>query len=120
MRKPYESYKRECQGTFFPVGSVLTPFLSRHSAQPFERALVIEWSCSGDVVCVLRSVTRNGEILLLPCGSISCLVDLPVVDPVRISGYFELNEFFRPINTGVYPLEFPLQLAELGSAIFGK
>src|SRR6266852_8924108 len=31
-------------------------FLSRHSAQPFERALVIEWSCSGDVVsCFVSS-----------------------------------------------------------------
>jgi hypothetical protein len=48
-------------------------FLSRHSAQPFERALVIEWSCSGDGSFVLRFVTRNGEILLPPCGSISLL-----------------------------------------------
>src|ERR1700688_3527245 len=43
--KSYKSYKRECQETLFSVGSVPTLFLSRHSAQPFERALVIEWSC---------------------------------------------------------------------------
>src|SRR4029077_12564637 len=31
------SYKSECQEKYLPVGSVPTLFLSRHSAQPFER-----------------------------------------------------------------------------------
>src|ERR1700676_2176453 len=51
-----KSYKRECQETFFSVGSVPTLFCLDIQAQPFERALVIEWSCSGDIVsCFVSS-----------------------------------------------------------------
>ncbi len=40
-------------------------FLSRHSAQPFEQALVIEWSCSGDIVsCFVSSHETMGSFFL--------------------------------------------------------
>jgi hypothetical protein len=61
-----KSYKRECQETFFPLGSVPTLFLSRHSAQPFERALVIEWSCSGDIVSCFVSSHETVRSFFLP------------------------------------------------------
>ena len=48
-------------------------FLSRHSAQPFERALVNRVVLLRRRSFVLRFVTRNGEILLPPGGSISLL-----------------------------------------------
>jgi hypothetical protein len=51
-----KSYKSECQEKYLPVGSVSTLFLSRHSAQLFERARAIdEWSSSDDLVsCFVR------------------------------------------------------------------
>ena len=67
-----QSYKRECQETFFPVGSVPTLFLSRHSAQPFERALVIEWSCSGDVVSCFVSSHETVRSFFLPVVPFHC------------------------------------------------
>jgi hypothetical protein len=57
-----KSYKRECQETFFSVGSVPTLFCLGIQAQPFERALVIEWSCSGDIVsCFVSSHETMGS-----------------------------------------------------------
>src|SRR5713101_8186125 len=67
-----KSYKRECQETFFPVGSVPTLFLSRHSAQPFERALVIEWSCSGDVVSCFVSSHETVRSFFFPVVPFHC------------------------------------------------
>jgi hypothetical protein len=67
------SYKKECQETFFSVGSVPTLFLSRHSAQPFERALAIgEWSCSGDVVSCFVSSHETVRSLFLPVVPLHC------------------------------------------------
>ena len=63
----YKSYKRECQETLFSVGSVPTLFLSRHSAQPFELALVIdEWSSSDDVVPCFVSLRETVRFFFLP------------------------------------------------------
>ena len=54
------SYKRECQETNLPVGSVPTLFLFRHSVQSFERALVIgEWSSSGSRCCGTEQMNRE-------------------------------------------------------------
>src|ERR1700687_2706670 len=51
-----KSYKKECQEKYLSFGSVPTLFLSRHSAQLFERALSMrEWSCSGLVSCFVSS-----------------------------------------------------------------
>src|ERR1700674_6084999 len=67
------SYKKECQETFLSVGSVPTLFLSRHSAQPFERALAIgEWSCSGDVVSCFVSSHETLRSLFLPGVPLHC------------------------------------------------
>src|SRR4029077_21279710 len=61
------SYKKECQEIFLSVGSVPTLFSSRHSAQPFERALAMgEWSCSGDVVACFVSSHETLRFLFLP------------------------------------------------------
>jgi len=64
--------ERECQETFFPVGSVPTLFLSRHSAQPFERALAIEWSCSGDVVSCFVSSHETWKSFFFPVVPFHC------------------------------------------------
>ena len=67
------SYKKECQEIFLSVGSVPTLFLSRHSAQPFERALAIgEWSCSGDVVSCFVSSHETVRSLFLPVVPFHC------------------------------------------------
>ena len=67
------SYKKECQETFLFVGSVPTLFSSRHSAQPFERALAIgEWSCSGDVVSCFVSSHETVRFLFLPVVPFPC------------------------------------------------
>ncbi len=51
---------------FSPVGSVPTVFC-RHSAQPFERALVIdEWSSSDDVVPCFVSLRETVRFFFLP------------------------------------------------------
>src|ERR1700680_285703 len=71
--KASKSYKRECQETLFSVGSVPTLFLSRHSAQPFERALVIEWSCSGDVVSCFVSLHETVRSFFFPVVPYPCL-----------------------------------------------
>jgi hypothetical protein len=48
-------------------------FLSRHSAQPFERALAIgEWSCSGDVVSCFVSSHETLRSLFLPVVPLHC------------------------------------------------
>jgi len=47
-------------------------FLSRHSAQPFERALVIEWSCSGDVVSCFVSSHETVRSFFLPVVPFHC------------------------------------------------
>src|SRR6516165_7756559 len=67
------SYKKECQETLLFVGSVPTLFSSRHSAQPFERALAIgEWSCSGDVVSCFVSSHETVRFLFLPVVPFPC------------------------------------------------
>ena len=67
------SYKKECQEKYFPTGSVPTLFSSRHSAQPFERALAIgEWSCSGDVVSCFVSSHETVRFLFLPVVPFPC------------------------------------------------
>src|SRR5260370_9003538 len=67
------SDKKECQEKYFPTGSVATLFSSRHSAQPFERALAIgEWSCSGDVVSCFVSSHETVRFLFLPLVPFPC------------------------------------------------
>jgi hypothetical protein len=67
------SYKKECQEIFLSVGSVPTLFSSRHSAQPFERALAMgEWSCSGDVVSCFVSSHETLRFLFLPVVPFPC------------------------------------------------
>ena len=67
------SYKKECQEIFLFVGSVPTLFSSRHSAQPFERALAMgEWSCSGDVVSCFVSSHETVRFLFLPVVPFPC------------------------------------------------
>src|SRR5260370_23670695 len=67
------SYKKECQEKYFPTGSVPTLFSSRHSAQPFERALAIgEGSCSGDVVSCFVSSHETVRFLFLPVVPFPC------------------------------------------------
>jgi hypothetical protein len=48
-------------------------FLSRHSAQPFEGALVIEWSCSGDVVSCFVSSHETVRSFFSPVVPYPCL-----------------------------------------------
>jgi len=47
-------------------------FLSRHSAQPFERALGIEWSCSGDVVSCFVSSHETVRSFFSPVVPFHC------------------------------------------------
>jgi len=47
-------------------------FLSRHSAQPFVRALAIEWSCSGDVVSCFVSSHETMRSFFLPVVPFHC------------------------------------------------
>src|SRR5260370_39451837 len=50
-----------------------SPKRSRHSAQPFERALAIgEWSCSGDVVSCFVSSHETVRFLFLPVVPFPC------------------------------------------------
>jgi hypothetical protein len=41
LQKPPKSYKKECQEKNLPFGSMPVDFLSRHSAQLPERALLL-------------------------------------------------------------------------------
>jgi hypothetical protein len=87
------SYKSECQEKYLPVGSVPTLFLSRHSAQPFERALAIdEWSSSGDVVSCFVPSHETVTSFFLPVVPFHCrdgairflkLTSLTVIRPDR-------------------------------------
>ena len=54
-------------------------FLSRHSAQPFERALVIEWSCSGDVVSCFVSSHETVRSFFFPVVPFPCCATAPFV-----------------------------------------
>jgi hypothetical protein len=53
---PDKSFKRECQETYLAVGSVPTLFLSRHSAQSFERARAIDEGSSSGSHCFVSSL----------------------------------------------------------------
>src|SRR5438552_19037588 len=67
------SYKKECQEIFLSVDSVPTLFLSRHSAQSFERALAIgEWSSSDDVVSCFVSSHETVRFVFLPVVPFHC------------------------------------------------
>ena len=67
------SYKRECQETFLSVGSVPTLFLSRHSAQTFERALALdEWSSSDDEVSCFVSSHEAVRFFFFPVVPFHC------------------------------------------------
>ena len=47
-------------------------FLSRHSAQLFERALVSEWSCSGNVGSCFVSSLETVRSFFLPVVPFQC------------------------------------------------
>src|SRR6266480_2375727 len=67
------SYKKECQEISLSVDSVPTLFLSRHSAQSFERALAIgEWSSSDDVVSCFVSSHETVRFVFLPVVPFHC------------------------------------------------
>src|SRR5271169_5878605 len=67
------SYKSEWQEKYLPVGSVPTLFLSRHSAQLFERALAIdEWSSSDNVESCFVSSRETVRSFFLPVVPFHC------------------------------------------------
>ncbi len=61
---PSMSYKSECQEKYLPVGSVPTLFLSRHSAQPFERRSfflpVVPFHCRDGAIRFLKQTSLTG------------------------------------------------------------
>ena len=71
------SYKSECQEKYLPVGSVPTLFLSRHSAQPFERRSfflpVVPLHCCDGAIRFLKQTSPNGLSALIGGNSWSYL-----------------------------------------------
>src|SRR6516162_5345557 len=61
-----ESYKKECQEKNLPFGSMPVDFLSRHSAQLPERALLLlEWSSPGGRFCFVSSSETENQLFFL-------------------------------------------------------
>jgi len=61
-----QSYKKECQEKHFPFGSMPIDFLSWHSAQLPERALLSsEWSCSGEKFCLVSGCETEKQLFFL-------------------------------------------------------
>ena len=60
---PSMSYKSECQEKYLPAGPVPTLFLSRHSAQPFERRSfflpVVPFHCRDGAIHFLKQTSQR-------------------------------------------------------------